>query len=319
MNGFKRKGTIINRKFLQFLLPTVLSTIAISLNEFVDSIIVAQLLGSRAMSMVNMACPVMLLFAIVFTLLGVGGSVVYAEYSGKQELEKADKVLNTIMVVAVVTALVLLVAGLLLLSTLAHAMCREESLIPEFMPYLRVLIISGVIIIPLQVFITFVPSMGRPGIGTAINITANAVNLLFDYIYIRYFNTGLQGAALATLSGYIVGLILGIILGLVLKLRVRFSMVTIKELKELPEVLSRGAASAVNQLGYCIKIFPKEIVMDVRSLGKPFDVTTAEDEAFSNVDVLRKIATSIDYGYVLGMNQTRIKISTGVSITEETK
>ena len=57
---YTRNSNIINRKFYQFLIPTILSTVAISLNEFVDSIVVAQLLGSDAMSMVGMGSPIML-------------------------------------------------------------------------------------------------------------------------------------------------------------------------------------------------------------------------------------------------------------------
>ena len=37
MLPFDRSDRIISRKFFQFLLPTVLSTVATSLNEFVDS------------------------------------------------------------------------------------------------------------------------------------------------------------------------------------------------------------------------------------------------------------------------------------------
>ncbi len=90
MNRFERKNTLINKRFHYFLLPTILSTIAISLNEFVDSIIVSHLLGHEAMSMVNMGFPIMLAFAVIYTLFGVGGSIVYAEHAGKQEIEKAE-------------------------------------------------------------------------------------------------------------------------------------------------------------------------------------------------------------------------------------
>ena len=63
------QGKILNRKFFQYLLPTVLCTMAISLNEFVDSIIVSQMLGSEIMSLVNIGMPVMIAFAVLFVLL----------------------------------------------------------------------------------------------------------------------------------------------------------------------------------------------------------------------------------------------------------
>jgi hypothetical protein len=58
-----------------------------------------------------------------------------------------------------------------------------------------------------------------------------------------------------------------------------------------------------------VKIYKDEIVMDVRSIGEVFDVTGAEGEEFSSIDVLRKVTSSIEYAYVVGMNQTRIRIA----------
>ncbi len=55
MKEYSRRSGNINKKLFQFLLPSLLSGIAISLNEFVDSIIVSQLLGADAMSMVGMS------------------------------------------------------------------------------------------------------------------------------------------------------------------------------------------------------------------------------------------------------------------------
>ena len=49
----RRNGRIITRKFFRYVVPMVMSTIAISLNEFVDSMLVSNLLDSDAMAIVN--------------------------------------------------------------------------------------------------------------------------------------------------------------------------------------------------------------------------------------------------------------------------
>ena len=68
----------------------------------------------------------------------------------------------------------------------------------------------------------------------------------------------------------------------------------------------KSAAAFIDVL---LKIYPEEVLMDVRSIGKPHDPSTAPAEEYSNVDVLRKAASSVEYNYVLGMNQTRIRIA----------
>ncbi len=55
MKKYSRRSGNINKKFFQFILPSLLTGLAFSLNEFVDSIIVSQLLGADAMSMVEMS------------------------------------------------------------------------------------------------------------------------------------------------------------------------------------------------------------------------------------------------------------------------
>ncbi len=112
MSKYARKGTLVNRKFFHYLLPTILSNVAMSLNEFVDSIIVSQLLGADAMGMVNMGYPVMLTFAVIYTCLGVGGSVVYAEHAGKQEGEKAGRIFSVIIALTLVVSAILVTTGL---------------------------------------------------------------------------------------------------------------------------------------------------------------------------------------------------------------
>lgn len=67
----------------------------------------------------------------------------------------------------------------------------------------------------------------------------------------------------------------------------------------------------LDELDLLLKVYSDRIVMDVRSIGKPFDITACDAEQFSNVDVIRKVVSSIEYGYVTGMNQARITIDMG--------
>ncbi len=250
----ERNGFILHRKFSQFLLPTIFSNIAMSLNEFVDGIIVSQLLGAKAMALVNLASPLMFLFSLTFMFFGVGGSIVYAEFSGKQDSKQARIAYSVTMTASLLVAAVLVLACLVFINPLARALCTEASSLGEFTAYLRFLAISGILIIPLQVVIINMPALGHPKIGTTINIIANAVNLLMDYIYIHFLHTGLKGAAMATLTGYIAGALFLILMIAIGKIKIPFKKTGVKDFKRVPGIMARGSASAANQIGYCIKI-----------------------------------------------------------------
>ena len=265
--GTRRNAMIINRKFFRYLVPAVMSTIAISLNEFVDSIIVSQLLGVQAMTMVNMGCPLMLAFAVIYAFFGVGGTVLYGKHAGGQNLDQAGRTFTVTLLASVVLAAVLTVAGLLLFGPLSGVLCADADLQGVFRPYLKTLLISAMLIIPLQVIIYFLSALGRPGLGMAVNITANAVNLLMDYVYIRFFNTGLKGAAMATFTGYAFGFLMVLSAIALKKLRLPFKRIRRSDLTEIPAILSRGVAPAIIQFGYCIKIsFCNNLAMSVAGI-----------------------------------------------------
>jgi len=247
------QGKILNRKFFQYLLPTVLCTMAISLNEFVDSIIVSQMLGSEIMSLVNIGMPVMIAFAVLYVLLGVGGSAVYAVKEGQMESEKASGIFTLTMVITAFFSAIILFVAIIFAEPLARMLCKSEAMLPSFIPYLRILLFSGILILPLQVIIIFMPAFGHPAIGTTINIIANVVNLILDYVFIRILGD-VKGAALATLTGYIVGGLVVLVLWLMKKIRLPFSRISFRIGAEIKDIVKHGISPSANQVGFCIKI-----------------------------------------------------------------
>ena len=62
-----------------------------------------------------------------------------------------------------------------------------------------------------------------------------------------------------------------------------------------------------DKIDMLVKVYPDYLLLDFRSIGKPFDVSSEVSKG-SNLDVLRKLSYSADFSYVMGMNLTRIKL-----------
>ena len=45
---YRRTGTVLNREYIRFMIPAMLSAIGMSLSEFADSMVVSNLLDSDA-------------------------------------------------------------------------------------------------------------------------------------------------------------------------------------------------------------------------------------------------------------------------------
>ena len=100
-----RSNRLLFRKFTQYLFPTMITYAAVSLNEFADSMLVSNLLGSNAMAIVGLGLPLMLALAAIYSLLGSGGSTVYAIAIGRRDHETAGKSLTAAMVTALIAGL----------------------------------------------------------------------------------------------------------------------------------------------------------------------------------------------------------------------
>ena len=66
------KKLMLSKKFRQYFFPSLIAAIAMSLSEFVDSMVVSNLMGSNALAIVSVCTPLMTIMAAIFMLLGGG-------------------------------------------------------------------------------------------------------------------------------------------------------------------------------------------------------------------------------------------------------
>ena len=123
---YSRTNKLLRKKFFQYLLPTMITYAALSLNEFVDSMLVSNLLDSDAMAVISLGMPVMLVMAAAYSLLG-GGATVYALSLGSRDHENAGKSLTAAVAVGLAAGVLLLVLGNLLFGPLSRILCHNTD------------------------------------------------------------------------------------------------------------------------------------------------------------------------------------------------
>ena len=243
----------MRKKLFQYMVPTMITYAALSLNEFADSMVVSNLLGSDAMAIVSLGMPVMLIMAATYNLLGSGGSTLYAISLGRRDHETAGKALTAASVAGLAAGLVLMAAGYLFFDQIAGLLCRDKMLMADFRVYLRILLLSSPLLIPILTFVTFLPAAGYPSQSTLISVIANVVNIAMDYVYIRIFGMGVEGAAWATLTGYVLGAL--IVASLILRHRIsmNISRQIAASFALLRDICAKGAPDAITQVGFALQ------------------------------------------------------------------
>ena len=227
---------------------------SILLASFVDGIIVSKLIDPDALSAVNLAEPVILFFQALFFLFGIGGLISISRALGERNSSKANSLFTLAIVGAVIASVVVTAAGTLFKDGIVSLICNEQKLTQMVSEYVSYSIYgsSFIIIVPTFVFIMRVD--GMPKFSSAVLIVSNAVNLIMDIVYIKVFDMGIKGAALATVTGYAVGALMVLCYLCIYKKRtLRFVKPGAAELKNIAELCTSGISSVLNTLLLFIK------------------------------------------------------------------
>ena len=248
-------NTLAVEKFYQFILPNTVKVFAVCISGFVDALIVATLLGSEAMAIVNLASPIMLAVATLTALLAVGGGTLYASACGAFNKSRADRIFTVSVIATLFFSTLMMLVMLCSKEVLISSLCvGKQELVAASRNYIGILIAGVPVLAIAIVLFGFLPSAGKPELSSAFLLLANVVNLSLDVVFIKFLGLGVEGAAYATLCGYSVALLLYAVCYLRKKLNMSFVHVSASDFRELKSVCSMGASAAVSQLSFAIKI-----------------------------------------------------------------
>ena len=88
-NAYEKPITLKN--ILKFAVPTIAMTVFMSFYTMVDGLFVSNLIGTDALSAINLTAPVIQLVTAVSTMLATGGSAVIMKKMGEQKTEEVKQ------------------------------------------------------------------------------------------------------------------------------------------------------------------------------------------------------------------------------------
>ncbi len=243
-----RNQQLVTYKFREYLLSAVLMSSAVSLATVVDSMIVGRLLGSVALSAVGLTAPVIYGLNLLHLLFSVGGLTAASIVKGRRDLKAADQLFTVSLVSGFICITLYALVILLLADPLSAALARGNALVQDqVLAYLRPLVLAGPPLSFAFGLAQFHRVDGNPRASAMVALAANAVNLVLDYILIRFAGMGIAGAGLSTTLGYLVGAAL--VVPYVFSKRRTFHFVWPgkKLLSRLGNIVSVGLPKGLNQ------------------------------------------------------------------------
>lgn len=256
---YQRNGALLGKKFREYLFPTIISNMSILLASFIDGIIVSKLINDDAFSAVNLAEPVVLFMQALFFLFGIGGAICISIAKGQRDEHKANAVFTLSFIASVAVSVIVTVAGILLIDPVTRLLCSDSTLYDYVRSYALFNIYGSVFMITVPYLVFIIRTDGMPKLSANILLVSNVVNLIMDFVYIGVFKMDTSGAALATVTGYVVGFGMELYYLLFFKKRtLRFIRLKKGDFKYLGELSTGAIASVVNT----ILLFVKAILLN---------------------------------------------------------
>lgn len=215
MNKLANKFTF--GSLLSFAIPNTIMMISLSMYIIVDGMFISRLIGTTALSAVNMFYPVICLEMAVAIMIATGGSAIVARKLGEGNQKEAQNNLSFLIIVELLIGIVISIAGNIFTKEIIELLGASSTQAPLAITYARIIFTFAPAFFLQTAFQTFFVTAGKPTLGLIFTIVGGITNIILDYILMAPMNKEVAGAAIATGIGYCIPAVVGIIFFLIAK------------------------------------------------------------------------------------------------------
>lgn len=196
---------------LLFAIPNIIMMICLSMYIIIDGMFVSRLIGTTALSAVNMFYPAICFEMAVAIMIATGGSAIVARKMGEGNQKEAQNYLSFLIIVELLIGICIAIFGNLFTSDIISFLGASSTQAPLSITYAKIIFTFAPAFFLQTAFQTFFVTAGRPTLGLIVTIIAGITNIVLDYIFMAPLNMGVAGAAIATGIGYCIPAIVGIL------------------------------------------------------------------------------------------------------------
>ncbi len=199
-NVYEKPVTLKN--ILKFAIPTIAMTVFMSFYTMADGLFVSNLIGTDALSAINLTAPIIQLVTAVSTMLAAGGSAVIMKKMGEQKTDEAKEDFTFLILVNVIVGIVMCVVGYLAMDHIFAGMNLSADVEGYCVEYLSRYLVFTVPILLMNNFTLYMIASEKASLSLVYSVTGGVLNMALDYVFIAGFDMGIRGAAIATGLGY---------------------------------------------------------------------------------------------------------------------
>lgn len=295
---YMRIGDFMQKDFnfktlLNLVIPTIFMMSFMSLYTIIDGAFVSKLVGTDALSAVNIAYPYMNFILGISVMLGSGGCALVMKKLGEGRETEAKKDFSLILIFAFLLSIFLSIFCLIFIDKILKILGTTDKLYYHTKNYLLYLIIFTMPTTLKFIVEQFLIASGKEKIALILSVSGGILNIILDYIFIAKFKLGAGGAGIATGIGYAIPALIGLIFFIKKDNMLHFTLPS-KDFKVITNSCFNGSSEMISQISSGIITFLFNLVM-LKYIG--------EDGVASITIVLyiQFLVTAVFLGYSMGI------------------
>ncbi len=208
------EGPIL-KSLITLSIPIIFANILQTAYQLTDTFWVGRL-GTVAVAAVSLSFPVIFLLISLGGGLAMAGTILVAQYKGKENREAVDHITSQTLLLVIFISLILAAIGYLLSPLLIHLMGAESGVFTSAVSYLKISFIGIVFVFSFMVFQSLMRGVGDVKTPAIIVLGTVLLNLVLDPLFIFGYGPvpgfGVAGAAVATICTQGLAALIGFIL-----------------------------------------------------------------------------------------------------------
>lgn len=192
------KGSIV-KVIILFSIPLLIGNLFQQLYNAVDSYVVGNYVGKIALAAVGASTPIINMLIGFFMGISTGAGVVIAQFFGADDLTKMKKAIHNSIALTLVMGVVLTIVGLVFNDPILKAIGVPSDVFSEASTYLSIYFWSLIFVMIYNMGSGILRSVGDSKRPLYFLIFSSVVNIVLDFLFVKYFGFGVAGAGYATL------------------------------------------------------------------------------------------------------------------------
>lgn len=179
-------------------MPMFLSVVFQQVYSIADSVIAGKYAGTNALAAVGASYPVTMIFMAVAMGANVGSSVVISQLFGRRELAKMKTAIRTSLIFVLLVGAVFTVAGYFFCDAMIRLLDTPADIFADSSLYLRIYVFGLLFLFLYNICNGIFTALGDSRTPLYLLIGSSVLNIVLDFIFVKYFHMGVGGVAWAT-------------------------------------------------------------------------------------------------------------------------